>query len=141
MSYTARTPWTCSRCHCVAHGRSLCGWLKYVKSLSRDANDDALQARVAEVGQALLRRTQDAGGLGPRRKGKRSRFHMDAYEEHRILPEVLGCTSTPCQSHCRLRLSALSCINLSLGGVKELFCTKVKKYGIHVLFLGAIQSS
>ena len=48
-----------------------------------------LQARVEEVGQALLRRTQDAGGVGPRRKGKRSRFHMDAYEEHMLLPEVL----------------------------------------------------
>lgn len=47
-----------------------------------------LQARVEEVGQALLRRTQDAGGVGPRRKGKRSRFHMDAYEEHMLLPEV-----------------------------------------------------
>ena len=47
-----------------------------------------LQARVEEVGQALLRRTQDAGGVGPRRKGKRSRFHMDAYEEHMVLPEV-----------------------------------------------------
>ena len=41
-----------------------------------------------EVGQALLRRTQDAGGVGPRRKGKRSRFHMDAYEEHMLLPDV-----------------------------------------------------
>ena len=60
-----------------------------------DAFEHALQARVAEVGQALLRRTQDAGGLGPRRKGKRSRFHMDAYEEHRILPEVLCCTLLP----------------------------------------------
>ena len=48
-----------------------------------------MQARVEEVWQALLRRTQDAGGLGPRRKGKRSRFHMDAYEEHMLLPEVL----------------------------------------------------
>ena len=46
------------------------------------------QARVEEVGQALLRRTQDAGGVGPRRKGKRSRFHMDAYEEHMPLPDV-----------------------------------------------------
>jgi len=43
---------------------------------------------VEEVGQALLRRTQDAGGVGPRRKGKRSRFHMDAYEEHMLLPDV-----------------------------------------------------
>ena len=41
-----------------------------------------------EVGQALLRKTQDAGGVGPRRKGKRSRFHMDAYEEHMLLPDV-----------------------------------------------------
>ena len=41
-----------------------------------------------EVGQALLRRTQDAGGVGPRRKGKCSRFHMDAYEEHMLLPDV-----------------------------------------------------
>jgi len=47
-----------------------------------------VQARVEEVGQALLRRTQDAGGMGPRRKGKRSRFHMDAYEEHMLLPDV-----------------------------------------------------
>jgi len=47
-----------------------------------------VQARVEEVGQALLRRTQDAGGVGPRRKGKRSRFHMDAYEEHMLLPDV-----------------------------------------------------
>ncbi len=47
-----------------------------------------MQARVEEVGQALLRRTQDAGGVGPRRKGKRSRFHMDAYEEHMLLPDV-----------------------------------------------------
>lgn len=46
------------------------------------------QARVEEVGQALLRKTQDAGGVGPRRKGKRSRFHMDAYEEHMLLPDV-----------------------------------------------------
>ncbi|KAL0043259.1 hypothetical protein WJX82_006661 [Trebouxia sp. C0006] len=45
------------------------------------------EARVEEVGQALLRRTQDAGGVGPRRKGKRSRFHMDAYEEHMLLPD------------------------------------------------------
>ncbi|KAL3132004.1 hypothetical protein ABBQ32_14227 [Trebouxia sp. C0010 RCD-2024] len=45
------------------------------------------EARLEEVGQALLRRTQDAGGVGPRRKGKRSRFHMDAYEEHMLLPE------------------------------------------------------
>ena len=52
-----------------------------------------IQARVEEVGQALLRRTQDAGGFGPRRKGKRSRFHMDAYEEHMLLPEVRN-TST-----------------------------------------------
>ena len=47
-----------------------------------------MQARVEEVGQALLRRTQDAGGVGPRRKGKRSRFHMDAYEELVLLPDV-----------------------------------------------------
>ncbi len=47
-----------------------------------------VQARVEKVGQALLRRTQDAGGVGTRRKGKRSRFHMDAYEEHMLLPEV-----------------------------------------------------
>ncbi|KAL0043199.1 hypothetical protein WJX82_002022 [Trebouxia sp. C0006] len=45
------------------------------------------EARVEEVGQALLRRTQDAGGVGPRRKGKRSRFHMDAYEELVLLPD------------------------------------------------------
>ena len=47
-----------------------------------------------EVGQALLRRTQDAGGVGPRRKGKRSHFHMDAYEEHMLLPEAsLSCAA------------------------------------------------
>ena len=66
-----------------------------------------LQARVEEVGQALLRRTQDAGGLGPRRKGKRSRFHMDAYEEHMLLPEVLYRTLITywvCQNICLLCL-------------------------------------
>ena len=47
-----------------------------------------MQARVEEVGQALLRRTQDVGGLGPRRKGKRNQHHTDAYEEHVLLPEV-----------------------------------------------------
>ena len=47
-----------------------------------------MQARVEEVGQALLRRTQDVGGLGPRRKGKRNQHHTDAYEEHMLLPEV-----------------------------------------------------
>ena len=26
--------------------------------------------------------------VGPRRKGKRSRFQMDAYEEHMLLPDV-----------------------------------------------------
>lgn len=57
-----------------------------------------LQARVEEVGQALLRRTQDAGGVGPRRKGKRSRFHMDAYEEHMLLPEV-QCHAILCMCH------------------------------------------
>jgi len=56
--------------------------------LSHDSQLLCVQARVEEVGQALLRRTQDAGGVGPRRKGKRSRFHMDAYEEHMLLPEV-----------------------------------------------------
>lgn len=48
----------------------------------------SLQARIEEVGQGLLRRTQEASGLGIRRKGQRSRFHMDAYEEHMLLPEV-----------------------------------------------------
>ena len=48
-----------------------------------------VQARVEEVGQALLRRTQDARWVGPRRKGKRSRFHMDAYEH--MLPDVNTC--------------------------------------------------
>ena len=47
-----------------------------------------LQARIEEVGQGLLRRTQEASGLGIRRKGQRSRFHLDAYEEHMLLPEV-----------------------------------------------------
>ena len=47
-----------------------------------------MQARVEEVGQALLHRTQDVGGLGPRRKGKRNQHHTDAYEEHMLLPEV-----------------------------------------------------
>ena len=53
-----------------------------------------VQARVEEVGQALLRKTQDAGGVGPRRKGKHSRFHMDAYKKHMLLPDaspLLGC--------------------------------------------------
>lgn len=47
-----------------------------------------LQARVEEVGQALLRRVQDVQGLGPRRKGKRNQYHMDAYEEHMLLSEA-----------------------------------------------------
>ena len=40
------------------------------------------------MGQALLRRVQDVQGLGPRRKGKRNQYHMDAYEEHMLLPEA-----------------------------------------------------
>ncbi|DBA67778.1 TPA: hypothetical protein ACH3X2_001212 [Trebouxia sp. C0005] len=47
-----------------------------------------VQAQVEEVGQALLRKTQDAGGVGPRRKGKHSRFHMDAYKKHMLLPDA-----------------------------------------------------
>ncbi|DBB13347.1 TPA: hypothetical protein ACH3X3_005082 [Trebouxia sp. C0006] len=58
---------------------------KVTAFLGSDATEK--EARVEEVGQALLRRTQDAGGVGPRRKGKRSRFHMDAYEEHMLLPD------------------------------------------------------
>ena len=54
----------------------------------QDLASSLLQARIEEVGQGLLRRTQEASGLGIRRKGQRSRFHMDAYEEHMLLPEV-----------------------------------------------------
>lgn len=42
-----------------------------------------------EAGQALLRRTQDAGGPGLTSlglaKGRMSQFHADAYEEHFLL--------------------------------------------------------
>ena len=79
-----------------------------------------MQARVEEVGQALLRRTQDVGGLGPRRKGKRNQHHTDAYEEHMLLPEVCSSDITPCnacsfmqcmRSPCRLHV--LVCRHLS----------------------------
>ena len=63
-----------------------------------------VQARVEEAGQALLRRTQDAGGIGPRRKGKRSRFHMDAYEEHMLLPEVCDALHAYLKCHAQLRM-------------------------------------
>ena len=77
-----------------------------------------LQARIEEVGQGLLRRTQEASGLGLRRKGQRSRFHMDAYEEHMLLPEV-GWPAATCiipavawavSSH-RARLLAARCMD------------------------------
>ncbi|KAL0023466.1 hypothetical protein WJX79_007540 [Trebouxia sp. C0005] len=52
-----------------------------------DSDATEKEAQVEEVGQALLRKTQDAGGVGPRRKGKHSRFHMDAYKKHMLLPD------------------------------------------------------
>ena len=43
------------------------------------------------MGQALLRKCEerDGGGLSAlKRRGRRSRFHSDAYEEHLLLPDV-----------------------------------------------------
>ncbi len=48
-----------------------------------------MQARLEELGQALLRRAQDASGVGllAVKRRLRTRYSADAYEEHMLLPE------------------------------------------------------
>lgn len=48
-----------------------------------------MQARLEEVGQALLRRAQDASGVGllAVKRRLRTRYSADAYEEHMLLPD------------------------------------------------------
>lgn len=47
------------------------------------------QARLEELGQALLRRAQDASGVGLMavKRRLRTRYSADAYEEHMLLPD------------------------------------------------------
>ena len=90
------------------------------------------QARVMEAGQALLRRTQGAAGLGPRWKGRRSGFHMDAYEKHMLLPEASSPPSLPL-SPLRQPLNAAPQLFLWhtwLSSISSLACLLVDRPGV-----------